>query len=107
MGRQSLLSRRQATAVTMKVLLILAIAASQINFNMVTWVVPAWKVLDQAWVDPATVWEVTGTGWGPDMDMNGCKWVGMVEENAAPQRRSGTTGTKIRMGSMTWSWTEI
>merc|ERR1712024_178563 len=31
MGRQSLLSRRQATAVTMKVLLILAIAASQIN----------------------------------------------------------------------------
>merc|ERR1712066_1015885 len=31
MGRQSLLSRRQSTTVTMKVLLILAIAASQIN----------------------------------------------------------------------------
>ena len=43
----------------------------------------AWKGLDLAWGDPATGWEVLATGWGdPDM-------VGMVEENAAPQRRSG------------------
>ena len=45
---------------------------------MVAWVAPAWKGLD-----PATGWEVTVTGWvDPDM-------VGMVEENAAQQRRSG------------------
>ena len=55
---------------------------------MVAWVAPAWKGLDLA-----TGWEVTVTGWvDPDMvenGLNGCQWVVMVEENAAPQRRSG------------------
>ena len=53
----------------------------------------AWKGLDLAWGDPDTGWEVLVTGWvDPDMvenGLNGCQRVGMVEENAAPQRRSG------------------
>ena len=62
----------------------------KMDLAMVAWVALAWKGLDLAWGDPATGWEVLATGWGDlvtgwvDPDM-----VGMVEENAAPQRRSG------------------
>ena len=52
----------------------------KMDLAMVAWVALAWKGLDLAWGDPATGWEVLATGWvDPDM----------VEENAAPQRRSG------------------